>query len=395
MEGRHVGDWIDTYLSYTNDDEPSFRFRKWVAIGTVAAALRRKCYCIWKRHMVTYPNMYIVLVGPSGIGKGAAMGPALSLLKELDVPLSSQSITREALIEDLRASAAESFLVDNSVVTQSSITIFSKELAVFLGFKNLELIMALTDWFDCDDVWHYKTISRDVRTINGVWVNLIGGTTPALIQSTMPQDAVGGGLTSRMIFVYSDCRGRVDPISFDSHEDTSLRLSLLQDLEHISTLNGRFRYQEDFIDVWVPWYTKAAHRLGGVEEKFAGYTERRPLHLMKLCMIHSAARSDSMIITAGDFHRSLESLEEVEQDMSKVYAGYGRAYNAQLIPMIQKIVLSGRVTRSDLLRNFMTDMSRKDLEETLMTFQECGLCKITMEDGEMVIYPAEKETKKP
>ena len=63
------------------------------------------------------------------------------------------------------------------------------------------LIPSLTDLFDCADVWKYKTLSRKTEDISNCYITIIGGITPALLQASLSQSSVGGGLISRIIFV--------------------------------------------------------------------------------------------------------------------------------------------------------------------------------------------------
>ena len=52
-----------------------------------------------------YPNMYIILIGPSGrCRKGTAMRMGFEILKNVGVKVVSESITREALIRQMKTS---------------------------------------------------------------------------------------------------------------------------------------------------------------------------------------------------------------------------------------------------------------------------------------------------
>ena len=94
---RQVEDWIDGYVEFTDNSESPENFRRWTAISTIAAALQRKCFVEWGT-ITWYPNMYIVLVGPSGARKGTAMGPAYDMLEELNIPMAANATTLQALI---------------------------------------------------------------------------------------------------------------------------------------------------------------------------------------------------------------------------------------------------------------------------------------------------------
>jgi len=196
---RNFPDFIKAFIDYTDNTEAPYSYRRWVGINLVASALQRKCHFQWDEEH--YPNMYIVLVGPSGVRKGSAMRPGKTLLREASFKLSSEAITREALIQELNKSEDLSRVADG-VAPHSSLTIYASELTVFLGYQNTQLIMDLTDWYDCEDEWKYTLKTKPSNNIQGVWVNLLGATTPQQLRASLPDDAIGGGLSSRTIFVF-------------------------------------------------------------------------------------------------------------------------------------------------------------------------------------------------
>jgi hypothetical protein len=105
MSNRQLKDWLESYLIYTKRSEPPTLYKAWTAVSVLAACLRRKCKLKWGT-LTFYPNMYIVLVGPSGrCRKGTAMGPGEDFLTDLGIKVASTSITREALIHQLKTSS--------------------------------------------------------------------------------------------------------------------------------------------------------------------------------------------------------------------------------------------------------------------------------------------------
>jgi len=78
---RILPNWIDGYLTYMKDTEPPVTYFLWTAIGTLAGALQRRVYMSWGHNKI-FPNMFIFLMGRSGLGKGIAMGPALEMFKK-------------------------------------------------------------------------------------------------------------------------------------------------------------------------------------------------------------------------------------------------------------------------------------------------------------------------
>jgi len=251
-EGRHLDNWIDGYVKYLENTESPDIFKKWVAISTISAVLKRKCCLEWHTHGDTYPNMYIVLVGPAAIGKGISMGPALDLLNALGIKISAQSVTRQALIEDM-LECTETRQVGTEMIQETSITIFSEEFSVFLGHQQVELVSNLTNWFDCPRTWTYKTKARGEEKLHGLYVNIIGATTPGILQKSLTEDALSGGFTSRVVLVYSDKKSKIVPIPAITKNEKDLYNKLLLDLQRISELQGHFRVTDEFIERWVDW----------------------------------------------------------------------------------------------------------------------------------------------
>lgn len=354
---RKVDDWIQGYMDYTENSEPPTTYKKWVAISLIASVLQRKCYLEWGP-ITFFPNMYIVLVGPSGrCRKGTAMGIGAKFLNDIGIKMAAEATTREALIKSLHET--EDFQTDagGNIDHHSSLTIFSPELTVFLGYNNLQLISDLTDWYDCRDQWEYRTKNSGTNTIKGVYVNLIGATTPDLIRSALPQDAVGGGLSSRMIFVSEYEKSKIVATPFLDEDDIKLYRNLKHDLEMIYTMRGGFKITDEFVAKWVDWYTNANKNPPFRDNpKFEGYINRRGNHVLKLCMILSASEGDDMVIRSSTLSRAVGILEEVEKKMPTVFYGHGTSDNADVTGRIlQTIEAHGDkgISSTQLMRTYI------------------------------------------
>lgn len=369
MNSRLVGNWIESYLDYTRKSEPPILYKTWTAISVIAACMRRKCKLKWGTIDI-YPNLYIVLVGPPGrCRKGTAMSVGESFLRELGIKLSSSSITREALIHQLKTSSDTHIDANGKMYLHSSLTIFSKELTVFLGYNNQQLMADLTDWFDCGDVWEYRTKNMGTDDITGVWVNLIGATTPDLLNSTLPKDAIGGGLTSRMIFVYEQDKDHTEVAPFLNKKEIKLAEDLLVDLEKIAMLQGDFTASEEYIERFSSWYAKADSTPPPFDDyRFAPYFERKPTHLWKLSMILNAARTSSMHLEAEDFEAALHLLERTEVLMRYTFSGYGKNRDADTLTRILAIIGNKKkISISELQRITYLDADSKTLDNIITT----------------------------
>lgn len=380
MAQRNIPDWIEGYLAYTEDSEPPQLFKEWCAVSVIAAALQRKCKLEWGT-TVFYPNLYIVLTAPAGKArKGTAMAPARKFIDRIGIPLAAEAVTREALIRTLKES--ESVVsTENGIIVHSSLTVFSPELTVFLGYNNTQLMSDLTDWFDCSEKWVYRTKTAGTDDISGVFINLLGATTPDLIRSTLPLDAIGGGLTSRMIFVFEEKKGKIVPFPFVSEETRKLETKLYYDIECINMLQGQFKFTKEFLSRWGDWYTaqEGKNPFGANYNKaFDGYIERRPTQVLKLSMVMNASRTDEMVLDEPDLARAIDLLERTEKKMPRAFGGIGMSQNAQLTYAISELIARSPngVTISDIMRAHTFNGTTSDISDALDILVQSKMIRI-------------------
>lgn len=375
MPNRIYKDWLEKYVEHTcSMSEPPEAFHYWCGVSLIGAALQRKCVLKWGS-LNFYPNMYIVIVAPSGRArKGTAIGYYLDLVEELQISVAAEATTREALIQSLNATRkSEPDPKTGELGTHSSLTIVSPELTVFLGYQNHQLMSDLTDWYDCRSRWVYRTKTSTSDEIFGVWVNLLGATTPELIRTTLPLDAVGGGLTSRIIFVFEENKGRLCPAPFISPEQEQTWQNLLHDLERIHTLHGQFQVHPEFIKLWTDWYTTDAQVSPFDDPRFGGYSERRPNHVMKLSMIFSASRRDNLVVMPEDFQSALALLSHAEKKMPRVFTGMGSLeYAATLSDVMVEIAKVGTTTKRQLIGKFYRDVDEWRMDKILGSLEAGG-----------------------
>jgi hypothetical protein len=383
---RNVPDWIDGFMELTDNSEPPVLFRKWAAISSIASALQRKVRVELGLSLTFYPNLYIVLVGPSATGKGTAMKFASDIIEKIPtIRLSAQATSLQALIRRMK----ETNLTDINVVTgdqtyHSSLTIFSTEFTVFLGYHNQELIAALCEWYDCHNRWVYETIARKKEEVVGVWVNLFAGTTPDAIQASLPIESIGGGLTSRIIFVVEEKRAKLVVVPTITERQLQLQQMLVYDLEAINRMSGVMNYTEGFLKVYSDWCYYADTHRPFYDKKFDGYCGRRRKHLITLSMVCCASRGDEMVMTSEDIDRAITLLTEVEIKMGKVFKGMGRSSISDLINDAI-VYITNSITPDIPLHQFAKyfegDMDKLEMDRVLTTLEAMNTIKLVRTPG--------------
>jgi hypothetical protein len=247
-------------------------------------------------------------------------------------------------------------------------TCVAEELTVFIGNNDSSFLADLTNWYDSREKWTYDTKHEGTDEIVGVCFNLLASMAPDWIPLTFPITAIGGGLTSRMIYVVEHRKGKNIPNPNIVTIDDRLRDDLERDLEAIKCLAGRMEFDAPALHAYEEWYVREEQRTNSgrpavADPRFAGYVARRATHVKKVSMATSAARSDSMVISRPDFQRALSLLEHAEINMADVFGRVGRSALADLTQDIINFIRErGETSRSEVLQVFYRDVDGKTIE---------------------------------
>lgn len=390
---RNYLDWGEAYKDYTKDTESAPLFHKWVGFSAVASVLARKVWLEIGR-LTIYPNMYIVLTAEPGIArKTQAITYILPLLKEIaGVKLSADAITKEALTQDIAGAMDSTMLPNGNIVEHCSLSIISKEFESFLGQKkeNAKMLVFLTDIFDAPDKWEYKTKGSGEDTTVAAYVNLLAATTPGSIASCVPVQAIGGGLTSRIMFIWAKGGGKKVTAPVKPAEEFTTKI--IQDLVSISRIAGPYTMSDDCYNRWDRWYQaydeESPTRLAP-DKAFRGWYSRKPLYIQKLSIINTAMRGDSRIIEWDAVARAIKDIEEAESLMGKTFNAVGRSeLSPDVDSVMTEIQIRGSVSEAKLLQIMWRDVDSKKFDNVIETAIRTGKVTRTFEgpNGERGIW---------
>jgi len=183
----------------------------------------------------------------------------------------------------------------------------------------------------------------------------------------MPPDAVGAGLTSRMIFVYEDIPGKIVIFPFQRQEHKELEKILEDDLAIIQhEIEGNMQFSKEMLQAYSKW-----RLTDGDSKRFMGtmleaYTTRRPIHHLKLSCILSASRSNDKIIKLVDWERAVKIFKETEIKMPRTFEGVGENPDAPAMKrIIESIHSRGKMFFSEIVSLVQYDMTRQRIIDTI------------------------------
>lgn len=311
--------WIDAFISYTSTTSSPELFRKWTAISTVAAALERKTWTFTAGSRL-YPNLYVILCAPPGVGKSEVTWRARTLLEEDDdLHIASSSLTKASLIDELADSERKIVRPQDTppVYSFNSLTMFVDELGVLLPSYENDFMNVLTNIYDGKVYSEKRRTSKIEIEIKNPQLNILAATTPSYLNNVLPEGAWDQGFLSRTIIIYTGDKQLKDLFDITSSQEEEFN-ALVGGLKKITSLFGEFKFTEEVKNLINTW-----HKAGGPpapeHPKLIYYNSRRTAHLLKLCQVAAADTHREMIIYENDFHRALDWLIEAEHYMPEIF----------------------------------------------------------------------------
>jgi hypothetical protein len=261
------------------------------------------------------------------------------------------------------------------------------------------MIDLLVDLWDSNTGAFTKaTKNSGQNMIENPWVNLIACTTPAWIAGNFPEYVIGGGFTSRCLFVYAEKKDKL--VAYPHLEVPanlkSVAAALVADLQHIAAnLVGAYVLQPDALEWGRVWYKfHYEHPPANLlDDRFGGYLARKQTHLHKLAMVMAAAQRDTLVITADDLSLANSMIDALEEDMPKVFAKIGRSQESVQAERFISFIASKPQgipynTAYAFIHAHFPDV--KDFENILQGAIKAGFITMTNEAGVLVLKPVQK-----
>ncbi len=353
---RRLKDWLKAYTDFTAHTEAPKLMHFFSGVAAIAGALRRK---VWIDHgtFKWYPSFYIILVAPPGIvAKSTTSGIAMDLLRSIPgIKFGPDIITWPALVAAY-AGAGETFEFNGEWHPMSPLIFHASEFGNLVNPQDREMINLLIELWDGRNVLNKVTKGNGSDTIEAPWISIIAGTTPHWIADNMPQVTIGGGFTSRCIFVYAESKERYNafPRSSLPRDFTQRRADLIHDLEYISlNLAGEYTFTKEAILWQEEWYEYLwkVQATEATSTSVEGYLARKQTHLNKLAIVIAAAQRDELVLTQDDFIIADLMLRSIEPDIERVFSRIGKTREStEVDKLLIFIKRKGRVGYDEAFR---------------------------------------------
>jgi len=325
-------DFFSQYFSYVEDTECPKFYHRWCALSGVAALLGRD-YFLQHGHFTLNPNMYTMLIGVPGTRKSTAIKLMKKVLTVAGYEnFSADKTSKEKFLLDLHEQLEEegdiSSLMDSNLwgdddassKAPAEMYVAADEFNDFIGSGNIEFISLLGSLWDYEGTYTSKIKNGKSVSIPNPTINILGGNTSAGFSIAFPTEILGQGFFSRLLLIYGEPTGR--KITFPKQPSPEERNALATYMRAIKdTCRGAAvlsQKAETLLDkIYTQWTSLD-------DVRFENYSNRRFTHLLKLCLIVSAARLSKEVSEEDVIHANTV-LAHTEHLMPKALGEFGKS----------------------------------------------------------------------
>ena len=346
-------------------------FHFWCCLSVLAASVGDRVWLEKFRGSKLLPNLYVLLLGPSGLGKGLAIDMATAFVK--DIPR----------VNYYRGKASAQYLIDylgrshkdpNSgkwVIENTKLYLVTPELAMSVpsGEHGRNFIMHMTELYTGGDY----LLQEGTRTRGGVHVkspcmNWLAGTTREGLKISVPRDAVESGFYARVVTVdgHYDLTTRYRrpfyPVDYDEVMDhLHARITALTHLE------GIFELSPDAERLEEAWYTT---REAPEDERLLPSWKRAHDLMLKIAMLLALSEThEELVIKPDHVAKARIIVERALQAVPKVLDFARLTPEAAGVDEVAGVLKkSGAMMHSSLLRR--TGMSADQFKAIIETLRQ-------------------------
>ncbi|HWY33077.1 MAG TPA: hypothetical protein VNX68_00440 [Nitrosopumilaceae archaeon] len=373
--------WITDILADHYDVETPESWIYWSLLFTISS-VAANAYTLktLSGKVIYYPNVYIILLGDSGKGKGYPVNLAKRFLLEADVTRviagrsSIQAIIKEA--STTRSTPGK------AIITDSRAAVINGELSSAI-IGDPQALEILTDLFDRnyhDKPWVNLLKGDGAERLKEPYFTCLFGSSPAHFYNSIPQHNIQGGYIGRNLVIYEEKRARdlelLNPEGDNTDNNWFIDKAIPQYVPHLVNIASnkmRLIPEEGARKLYNTWRTKWRIDETKYNDK-TGFISRVPDHVLKTAMCLCLSRYENHgIIIESDINEAIQKITGLIYASVKVAEGNGIDPLALATRRVMDILIAAegnQILRRDLLQRGFGDFDPSSLDRIIDALQE-------------------------
>src|SRR3970040_745171 len=306
--------WLDSLVAESSHVETPESWLWWSSLTCISAAAGNNYHLTTlKGDLIYRPNLYVMLLGESGLGKGYPINRAKLLVQKAGVTrvIAGRS-SIQAIVQELSRTRT---IEGKAPIGDSRGFIVNGELSTAI-IQDPDSLTILTDLYDghYNPEWTNLLKGDGAEKLKNPYITALFGSSPAHFYDSIPQANIEGGYIGRNLIVYEEKRRQdVDLLDIEKEDESEIdkfnEEVVPKYVPHLSMINskkGQLKPSEDarrFFNTWrKKWRDTQTH------DK-TGFLNRVPDHVLKVSICMSVAN--------WDFSGEISQLD-IEEAISRV-----------------------------------------------------------------------------
>ena len=377
--------WIEDLVQENQSVETPESWIYWSLMFCISSAAAN-AYTLrtLKGNLLYYPNIYIILMGESGLGKGYPVNLAKRLLQEANITrvIAGRS-SIQAIIKEGATTRSEQ---GKALITDSRMAIVNGELSTAI-IQDPDSLTILTDLYDrnYNPNWTNLLKGDGAEKLKEPYITCLFGSSPAHFYDSIPQPNIEGGYIGRNLVIYEEKRSKdVDLLDSEKESVDEDRFTnyivpkFVPHLKKIAVNKARLIPDEAARHVFNSWRKEWRATQAQYNDK-TGFVNRVPDHVLKVAMCLALARYEhNDVIIESDIREAIQKVTSLIYASEKAASGGGLDPMAQQTKRVMDYLITAednQLLRKDLLKRGYGDYDTMSLDKIIDTLMEMGWIK--------------------
>lgn len=356
----------------------------WWSFATCISAAAGNNYHLTtlKGDLVYKPNLYVMLLGDSGLGKGFPINRAKLLVSKADVTrVVAGRSSIQAIIKELATSKSKEGKVP---ITDSRGFIVNGELSTAI-IQDPDSLTVLTDLYDghYNPEWTNLLKGDGAEKLKNPYITALFGSSPAHFYDSIPQANIEGGYIGRNLIIYEEKRSQ-DVDLLDDGEvkaegdkfDNYITPKYVPHLVKIGSMQGKLVPSQDAKNLFNSW--RRQWRAAQTYDK-TGFMNRVPDHVLKVSMCLCLSNFEfTGEISQANIEESIHKVTALVYSNKKTTEGRGPDPLAVITKTVLDYLLAAEnqeLTRKHLLWKGYGTFNSFTLDQAMDNLLEMGWVK--------------------
>jgi len=384
LNGLPDESWVDSLVAETQHVETPQSWQWWSYLCCISAAAGNNYYLTsLKGDLVYKPNIYVLLLGESGLGKGFPINRAYMLSHKAD---NTRVIKGRSSIQAIVTELSQTKTVPGKpLITDSRGFIINGELSTAI-IADPDALTLLTDLYDghYNPEWSNRLKTSGTEKLTNPYITCLFGSSPAHFYDSVPQANIEGGYIGRNLIIYEEKRSKdVDLLDEESAEQTKesekirfesyIAPKYVPHLVAIGQTKGRIIPSEGARLYFNSWRKEWRATQAKYNDK-TGFINRVPDHMLKVAMLISLSRPNGMlVITERDMEEARDKVTALVYAAQQTTAGIGLDPLAVQTKFVLNLLIAAsenKLTRKQLLTRGYGNFDAPTLDRIMESLQE-------------------------